>query len=162
MRAELDTLDKLCRRQRIGADKVEYSVRLFLAVKKLAEDNGWSGVAFSCWPKLMPLKGMSGCLVNALLNNIKLPGGCEADVVGTVSMLVLKLLTDQTTVLMDLPKFDLQDNSLMIWHCGTSPFDMANEKGVLLERHYFADYSRPGAHEGLRAHHRRGVPGQLP
>ena len=29
----------------------------------------------------------------------------------------------------------------MIWHCGTSPFDMANEKGVLLERHYFADYS---------------------
>jgi hypothetical protein len=29
----------------------------------------------------------------------------------------------------------------MIWHCGTSPFDMANERGVLLERHYFADYS---------------------
>jgi len=93
VRAELDNLDKLCRRQRIGADKVEYSVRLFLAVKKLAEENLWSGVAFSCWPKLMPLKGMSGCLVNALLNNLKIPGGCEADVVGTVSMLVLKLLT---------------------------------------------------------------------
>jgi hypothetical protein len=141
VRAELATLDKLCRRQRIGADKVEYAVRLFLAVKKLAEENGYAGIAFSCWPKLMPLKGMSGCLVNALLNNIKIPGGCEADVIGTVSMLVLKLLTDQTTVLMDLPKFDLEDNSLMIWHCGTSPFDMANEKGVLLERHYFADYS---------------------
>ena len=141
VRAELATLDKLCRRQRIGADKVEYAVRLFLAVKKLSEEHGWSGVAFSCWPKLMPLKGMSGCLVNALLNNLKIPGGCEADVVGTVSMLVLKLLTDQTTVLMDLPKFDQQDNTLMIWHCGTAPFDMANEKGVLLERHYFADYS---------------------
>jgi hypothetical protein len=141
VRAELDRLDKLCRRQRIGADKVEYSVRLYLAIRKLAEDNGWSGVAFSCWPKLMPLKGMSGCLVNALLNNLKLPGGCEADVVGTVSMLVLKLLTDQTTVLMDLPKFDLEDNTLMLWHCGTSPFDMADQKGVLLERHYFADYS---------------------
>jgi hypothetical protein len=29
----------------------------------------------------------------------------------------------------------------MLWHCGTSPFAMANKEGVLLERHYFADYT---------------------
>ncbi len=145
VREELASLEQLCRRQRIGQDKVEYSVRMFLAVKRLVEEHDYAAVAFSCWPKLMPLKGMSGCLVNAMLNNIKIPGGCEADVVGTVSMLILKLLTDQTTVLMDLPKFDSKDNSLMMWHCGTAPFDMANSRGVLLERHYFADYSdNPG------------------
>lgn len=141
---ELAAIEKSSRRQRIGEEKVLYSVKLAQAVRKLAADNDWSAVAFSCWPKLMPLRGMSGCLVNALLNN-ELPGGCEADVGGTVSMLVLKLLSGQSTVLMDLPRFDVSDNSLMIWHCGTSPFDMANRRGVLLERHYFADYSEdPG------------------
>lgn len=142
---ELTAIEKSSRRQRIGGEKVLYSVKLARAIRKLAADHDWSAVAFSCWPKLMPLRGMSGCLVNALLNNELLPGGCEADVGGTVSMLVLKLLSGQSTVLMDLPRFDLADNSLMIWHCGTSPFDMANNRGVLLERHYFADYSEdPG------------------
>jgi L-fucose isomerase-like protein len=60
-------------------------------------------------------------------------------------MLVLHLLTEQSTVLMDLPRFDTADNSLLLWHCGTSPFCMANKNGVLLERHYFADYTdNPG------------------
>jgi hypothetical protein len=139
--AELEKIDKSCARQRISDEKIRFSVKMALAVRRLAERNDWSAVAFSCWPKLMPKKGMSGCLVNAILGNGMLPGGCEADVGGTVSMLVLKLLSDQTTVLMDLPRFDTADDSLMIWHCGTSPFDMANSRGVLLERHYFADYS---------------------
>ena len=139
--AELERIDAACAKQRIGSDKIRLAVKMGLAVKKLAADQDWSAVAFSCWPKLMPLKGMSGCLVNAILNNALIPGGCEADVGGTVSMLALKLLSGQSTVLMDMPRFDTADNSLQIWHCGTAPFDMADSRGVLLERHYFADYS---------------------
>ncbi len=138
---ELAKLEETCSRSRIGKDKVELAVRHFLAVKKLATDEEYAGIAYSCWPKLMPLLGMSGCLTNALLNNIGIPGGCEADVLGTVSMLLLQYLTDEPTVLMDLPKFDTADQTLMLWHCGTSPFAMADKNGVLLERHYFADYS---------------------
>jgi hypothetical protein len=141
VKAELARLEAETTRQRIGADKIENAVRHFLAMRKICEDNGYSAVAFSCWPKLMPLMGMSGCLTNALLNNLKIPAGCEADLMSTISMLVLKLLTGQTTALMDLPRFDLKDDSLMLWHCGTAPFDMASDRGVLLERHYFADYS---------------------
>ncbi len=141
VKAELDTLNETCRQNRIGADKVELAVRQYLAVKNLAAEEEYAGIAYSCWPKLMPLLGMSGCLVNAMLNNTGIPGGCEADVLGTLSMLVLHLLTEEPTVLMDLPKFDTEDNTLMLWHCGTSPFAMANKDGVLLERHYFADYS---------------------
>ena len=59
---------------------------MFLAIQRIVEENGYAAVALSCWPKLMPKKGMSGCLINALLNNLKIPAGCEADVLGTVSM----------------------------------------------------------------------------
>ena len=139
---ELKDLYSASYSERIGKDKIVNSVKMFLSIRKISEENDYSAVAFSCWPKLMPLEGMSGCLINALLNNTGIPAGCEADVLGTVSMLLLKILTGSSTVLMDLPKFDVKDNSLMLWHCGTSPFDMANKRGVKLERHYFADYSK--------------------
>jgi L-fucose isomerase-like protein len=128
---------------RIGESKVESSVRMYLAIKKICEDQGYSAVAFSCWPKLMPQKGMSGCLVNALLNNAGIPAGCEGDVLSTVSMLALRYFSlGKSVVVMDLPKFDVSDDSLMLWHCGTCPFDMADSKGVRLDRHYFAEYSK--------------------
>jgi hypothetical protein len=139
--AELEMLGQACTKRRIGDDKVRNAVKMYLAIRKLVEENDWSAVGFSCWPKLLPKMGMTGCLVNSLLNNAMIPGGCESDVGGTVSMLVLKLLSNQTTVLMDLARFDTTDDSVLIWHCGTGPFDMANGKGVLLDRHYFADYT---------------------
>ena len=138
---ELQTLTQHTKRERIGEDKVTDSVRMYCAIRSICEENGYQAVAFSCWPKLMPLKGMSGCLVNAMLNSAGIPAGCEADVLSTVSMLALKYFSGCSTVLMDLPRFDTADNSLLLWHCGTSPFDMADERGVTLERHYFADYS---------------------
>jgi hypothetical protein len=139
---ELKKLDSRVTSGNISRDKVIDSIRMYLAIKRICEENDYRAVAFSCWPKLMPLKGMTGCLINALLNNDGIVAGCEADVLGTVSMLVLKYLTGESTVLMDMPKFDTGDNSLMLWHCGTAPFDMAYKGCVRLERHYFADYTR--------------------
>jgi L-fucose isomerase-like protein len=139
--AEMDRINGSGAKHAMGEAKILYAVKMGVAVKKLAEDNGWSAVAFSCAPKLIALKGTIGCLVNSILNDALIPGGCEADVGGTVSMLVLKLLSDQSTVLMDLPRFDVTDNSLMIWHCGTAPLDMAGRTGIVLEKHYMAENS---------------------
>jgi len=138
---EFGRLDKSVKSRRISRGKIEDSIRMFLAIKKVCKENGYAAVAFSCWPKLMPLKSMTGCLINSMLNNEGIVAGCEADTLSTVSMLTLKYLAGTSTVLMDLPKFDTDDNSLMLWHCGTSPFDMADERGVVLDRHYFADYT---------------------
>ena len=154
VREELDRLGSQTTRGRIGSDKIELSVRMYRAIRNLCDAQEYDAVAFSCWPKLMPLKGMSGCLINALLNNAGTVAGCEADVLSTVSMLALHYLTGSTTVLMDLSKFDTQDNTLMMWHCGTSPFDMADGKGVRLDRHYFADYTKGCTAQGCRPDHR--------
>ena len=89
----------------------------------------------------MPLKEMVGCLTNSLLNSDGIAAGCEADVLGTISMIVLQDLTKEVVALMDLAKFDERDDSLLLWHCGSAPFEMANERGVICEKHYFADYA---------------------
>lgn len=136
-------LKKLTERVTIGKaspDKVKSSVKMFLAIKKIAQENNYSAIAFSCWPKLMPKKEMVGCLINSMLNSIGLPGGCEADVLSTISMLVLHVITESPVAVMDLPKFDEKDESLLLWHCGSAPIEMANPRGCICDKHYFAEY----------------------
>ena len=41
-----------CTISRVSEEKVETSVRIYLAVKKLCEKEKYDSVAFSCWPKL--------------------------------------------------------------------------------------------------------------
>jgi L-fucose isomerase-like protein len=121
-------------------EKIRYSVQMFLAINKIVKENNYSAVAFSCWPKLMPKKEMVGCLVNSMLNSIGTPGGCEADVLSTISMMVLSSLTKKPVATMDLPKFDEKDESLLLWHCGSAPKEMANARGCVCDKHYFAEY----------------------
>jgi len=129
-----------CKVQRVSTQKVLDSVKMYMATKKICEAEGYSAVAFSCWPKLMPLKEMVGCLINSLLNSEGIVAGCEADVLGTASMLILKYLSQKEVAIMDLPVFDPEDNTLLLWHCGSAPVEMANQRGMVCQKHYFADY----------------------
>ena len=138
--AEFKKLMDVVKVGKASIDKIKYSVQMFLAIKKIAAENNYSAIAFSCWPKLMPNKEMVGCLVNSMLNSIGLPGGCEADVLSTISMIVLRSLTNKPVAVMDLPKFDEKDESLLLWHCGSAPKEMANGRGCVCDRHYFAEY----------------------
>lgn len=138
---ELKKLDSSCKVKRVAREKIVDSVKMYLAIKKICQENNYSAVAFSCWPKLMPLREMVGCLINSMLNSAGIVAGCEADVLGTISMMVLRSLTGKVVAIMDLPKFDDKDDSLMLWHCGSAPFEMANRRGVFCDKHYFADYA---------------------
>ncbi|MCX6347162.1 MAG: hypothetical protein NTZ89_04395 [Actinobacteria bacterium] len=55
-------------------------------------------------------------------------------------MMVLSSLTKKPVATMDLPKFDEKDESLLLWHCGSAPKEMANSRGCICDRHYFAEY----------------------
>ncbi|MCE5328928.1 hypothetical protein LLG07_01125 [bacterium] len=138
--AEYKKLMEAVKIGKASVDKIKSSIQMFLAIKKIAAENNYSAIAFSCWPKLMPKKEMVGCLVNSMLNSTGLPGGCEADVLSTISMMVLKSLTNKPVATMDLPKFDEKDDSLLLWHCGSAPKEMANSRGCICDKHYFAEY----------------------
>ena len=136
---EMKSLKSSCAVKRIPEDKVFNSIRIYMGVKKICEENNYSAVALDCWSKLVPLKEMVGCLIISRLNSTGITAGCEADVLSTISMMILRLITGQVVALMDLPKFDYSDDSLLLWHCGSAPVEIANERGVILDRHYCWD-----------------------
>jgi L-fucose isomerase-like protein len=130
-----------CSAIRVDDAKITDSVRIYLAVAALCREHDFKALAFSCWPKLGALKNMTACLSDALLDSIGIPAACEGDLLSAISMLVLTTLSGEPTAVMDLPAFDPEDDSLLLWHCGSAPFEMANEMGVACRHHYRSEFA---------------------
>lgn len=140
VRAEMKKLRTRCRAVDVGDRKIEGSARLFLATRRICEEQGFKAAAFSCWPKLATLRNLKPCVANALLDSIGIPSSCEGDMLSAISMLVLKTLANRPIAVMDLPAFDDADDSILLWHCGSAPFEMANEQGIACRYSYRAAF----------------------
>lgn len=140
VRAEMEKLRARCRAVEVGDRKIEGSVRIFLATRRICEENGFKAAAFSCWPELGTLRNLKPCVANALLDSSGIPVSCEGDMLSAISMLVLKILGNRPVAVMDLPAFDDADDSILLWHCGSAPFEMANKQGVSCRYSYRAAF----------------------
>lgn len=120
---------------------LENSARVYRAFQDLVEENGYDAIAISCWPKYRRDLGIVVCSVIGRLLDHGLVAACEGDVDSAVTMLLLRELTGERPMLMDLSKVDERDNTLLMWHCGSAPSWYADRAGVTLEGHY-----KPGRH----------------
>lgn len=110
--------------------------RMYKAYREFASKSGYDALAISCWPKIQDEFQMLACSTLAKLNQSGIPSACEGDLPGAVSMLMLKYLTGDVSMLMDLVSFDERDESVQFWHCGSAAECYACGKGVCLERFY--------------------------
>ena len=142
IKAEMDRIYPKISRVEINNKKIVDSVKIFMATKKICNENTFKAVAFDCASKLIKLKGMIACLSNSLLNSYGITAGCEGDVLSTISALILKELSGKTTLVSDMAAFDEEDQSLLLWHCGSAPMEMANSDGVCCKNVYRSEFAR--------------------
>ena len=62
----------------------------------------------------------------SLLTDEQVPCGCEADVAGTVTQLMLQWLSGESAFSTDLVTVNQRDNTAVVWHCGSAPLSMAD------------------------------------
>lgn len=115
---------------------IEINARVYKAYKDFAAENGYDALAISCWPKIQDELGFLACSTLAKLNQNGIPAACEGDLPGVVSMLMLKYITDDVTMLMDLVAYDEADDTVEMWHCGPAAECYANKNGVCLDCFY--------------------------
>lgn len=96
---------------------VEKLAALVKVVEKLSKD-GYKAFAISCWPNFRRELTMVPCASFGLLNDEGIITTCEGDVLGTMSMMLLSQLADHPSIIFDISHLDLQDNSILFWHCG--------------------------------------------
>ena len=115
---------------------LENTARVYKALKDIMEEQGFDAIAVSCWPRFRKELGIVVCaVIGWLLENGRI-AACEGDVDSAISMLMLSSLTGVQPMLMDLSKPDFEDDTVLMWHCGSSPKRYADKKGVLFDGHY--------------------------
>jgi L-fucose isomerase-like protein len=102
------------------------TLKAYAALKSRADTEGFSGVAVRCWPEFFTEYGCAACGAIALLNEDGRPGGCEADVFGVLSSLVLQAASGQGAFNTDLVDVDPASDTVVFWHCGQAPIEMAD------------------------------------
>jgi L-fucose isomerase-like protein len=123
-------------------DKIMDSVRYFLTLKNICQERNIGAIAFDCASKLAPQKAMTGCLVSSLLNSYGIVSGCEGDMVSTISSFILKALSGKPTLVSDMAAYDEKDESLLMWHCGSAPMELSDDKGVVCRNVYRSEFAK--------------------
>jgi L-fucose isomerase-like protein len=120
----------------IDYPQFEKASRVYLALEDIAKENEYGALAIDCWPSFQQEYGFCVCSTIGRLNENGIVASCEGDVPGSLSMLLLNLLTRQPSTLMDLATFDVEDNSLLMWHCGPTAACWADARGMDYSPHF--------------------------
>jgi L-fucose isomerase-like protein len=102
------------------------TLKVYSALKRRADSEGFAGVAVRCWPEFFTEYGCAACGAIALMNEDQRPGGCEADMFGVISSLVLQSASGQGVFNTDLVDVDPVSDTVVFWHCGQAPLEMAD------------------------------------
>ena len=122
-RAMLNRLDGF---QELDRPAMRRTLASYLALRTLAEDKGLDGLAVRCWPEFFIELRCAACGAMSMLSDELTPCSCEADVNGTITQLILQWLSGEPAFGTDVVSFDLDEDKVVVWHCGLAPLSMAD------------------------------------
>ena len=112
--------------------------KTFLAFQRIFAKYDLDAMAVKCWPEFFMLFGHAACSTLGLLTDKGYIAGCEADMGGTVTMLLQFFLTGEPPFFADFVSINEKDNTGLMWHCGNAPLSLAARKGKkILEQSYY-------------------------
>ncbi len=107
------------------------TLKAYEAMRQLIAERGYSGLAVRCWPEFFTHYGAAACGAVAMLNENFLPGGCEADVHGVITSIILQRLAGAPAFNTDLVDIDPASDTCVFWHCGQAPVQMADPEAEI-------------------------------
>ncbi len=129
-REEADLLDDLKKRttglETLPFPEVQGTIRSYLAIRDLARERRFDGVAIRCWPDFFEQGGHAACGTISQLIDHGIMAGCEADVNATATMLAFHGLNREASFVVDIIAADAKENTWTVYHCGAGPLSMAS------------------------------------
>lgn len=92
------------------------AARIYLGLRNLVDTYHLDAVTVKCFD-LLPILQNSGCYALARLNEEGIPAGCEADVLSTVGMLLMRELTGQPSFMANPSLIDQDRGVITFAHC---------------------------------------------
>jgi L-fucose isomerase-like protein len=102
--------------------------RVYLAVKKIAQERNLQSYAPDCWPELRDNDHTPICPANGRMNAEGVMASCECDVDGSLTLMLEYALSGTTPWMADFVNLIQESDTLLFWHCGNGPHDLSNGK----------------------------------
>ncbi len=102
--------------------------RLYKAYAEYVKEHQIGALSSRCWPDFFTDFGTPVCAVLAMLNDMGIPAGCEADSIGALSMYIGMKLSKNPVFFGDPVSMDETENTITYWHCGTAACSLAREE----------------------------------
>lgn len=117
---------KLAGLDEVDQGQLHRSLGAYQSMKDIAREQKLDGLAVRCWPEFFTQMECSACGAMSMLNNEQLPCGCEADINGVITQLILQWLSGEPAFGTDIVSADFEENHIIVWHCGQAPLAMAD------------------------------------
>lgn len=121
------------------------TAKLYLSFQKFVEREKLSCTAIKCWPELRDHHDLGACFALSRLIDEGIMSACEADIHGAVTMSILYSLTGKVVYFADLISINEEKNTVLMWHCGSSPTKLAEASSLVTMR----SFSIPGFGRGV-------------
>jgi len=112
------------------------NLRLYVAMKRLAEDNNLSAYCVRCWPELRDQRRLTMCAAHSLMAMDGLPSSCEVDLPALVTTYLLNQLADSPAFNFDVTGYLEEEDAIQLGHCGAAHPALARDPSqVRIRRH---------------------------
>jgi len=102
--------------------------RLSLAVEKWIKENECDASAIQCWSSIQNNYGCATCLTMSMMGEKGKPSACETDVMGALSMYMLRLATGNAPGYLDWNNnYDDEEDKCINIHCSNYPKSFIGE-----------------------------------
>ncbi len=104
--------------------------RMYLALKKIVKEKNIQAYAPECWPEFRDVDETPFCPANSRMTAQGIMASCECDIDGALTMMLGYALTGTSVFFADFVNFIEDNNTILFWHCGNAPYDLATSKPV--------------------------------
>lgn len=126
---KLDTY--MSNRDSLPEHTLENLAKIGCALDLWMQENMLNAFAFQCWPALQKSFGVFPCTLMSYMSQHLIPGACETDAVGALSMLALQLASDLPAGIFDWNNnWSSDPNQLVLFHCSNSPAGLLEDPKV--------------------------------
>ncbi len=106
----------------ISEEKIMLQAKLCIAVEAWIKDNGCNASAIQCWDSLQYNYGCAACLSMSMMGEKGIPGACEMDVTGALTMYAMYLASGSPPAYLDWNNNYTEDRDKCVsLHCSNFP-----------------------------------------
>lgn len=134
--SKLEEIETQAAQVKASQEHLTKSMSVEKTFENLLDKYDSNGLAIQCWPHIPEELGVMVCSSMGRIMEKTYTSGCEGDVMGVISLLALKYLSNSDPMLMDLSAWDKDEDAIYTWHCGNNPDCWYDSNGFSLENHF--------------------------